>query len=70
MDKKLINILICPKTLKPLKLHPSKNFLVCFDEGIAYPIINGVPHLLETAAVPISSLAETEVSLNSEQKQN
>ncbi len=64
MDKKLISILICPKTFKPLKLNPEGNALICIDEDIAYPIIDGIPHLVEDAAVPISEIS----SLNSPKK--
>jgi hypothetical protein len=52
MDKKLLSILICPKTLKSLKLHPTGNALICIDEDIAYPIIDGIPHLTLEAAKP------------------
>lgn len=59
MDKKLISILICPKTFKPLKLHPNGNALICIDEDIAYPIVDGIPHLLADAATSISEISET-----------
>ena len=58
MDKKLIDILICPKTLKPLKLHPSGNALINIDEDIAYPILDGIPKLTIDAAIPIEKISE------------
>ena len=58
MDKKLIAILICPKTFKPLQLHATGNALICIDENIAYPIVDGIPHLTIDAAIPISEISE------------
>ncbi|MFL2656935.1 MAG: Trm112 family protein [Burkholderiaceae bacterium] len=63
MDKKLISILTCPKTDKPLKLHSSGNALVCTDEDIAYPIVDGIPHLTTDAAITISKIPQHENSI-------
>ncbi|OUT97559.1 MAG: hypothetical protein CBC01_06040 [Betaproteobacteria bacterium TMED41] len=58
MDKKLIGILICPKTLKPLKLHPSGNVLINIDGDFAYPISDGIPKLTIDAAIPVEKISE------------
>jgi uncharacterized protein YbaR (Trm112 family) len=58
MNKKLIGILICPKTLKPLRLHSNGHALICIDENIAYPIVNGIPHLTVEAAIPLADITE------------
>lgn len=63
MDKKLVGILICPKTHKSLKLHSSGKALVCIDEDIAYPIIDGIPHLTIDSAVKISKITKNENTL-------
>jgi len=62
MDKKFASILICPKTMRPLKIHSSQKFLVCSDHKIAYPIFDGIPHLIEEKSVPFSSLSDSSVS--------
>lgn len=63
MDKKLVGILICPKTQKPLKIHSSGKALVCIDEDIAYPITDGIPHLTIDSAVKVSKITESEDTL-------
>ena len=68
MDKKLVGILICPKTHKPLKLHPSGKALVCIDEDIAYPIRDGIPHLTIDHATTISKIIEDENTLKKNNK--
>ena len=45
MDPKLIEILICPITAKPLRLSKDKKLLVTIDEKLAYPIVDGIPRL-------------------------
>jgi uncharacterized protein YbaR (Trm112 family) len=51
MNNNLIDILICPISHKPLKLSIDKKFLVSMDDKYAYPIINGIPHLLPEEAI-------------------
>ena len=45
MDKKLLDILVCPISHKPLYLSEDKKFLVNSDKRYVYPIIDGIPHL-------------------------
>ena len=46
MDKKLFNMLVCPKTKAPLKYDKKNNELISEKGNIAYPIKDGIPVLL------------------------
>ena len=48
IDKKLLDILVCPKSKSSLKL--VGNELLPFDSKLAYPIRDGIPVMLETEA--------------------
>ena len=50
MDKKLLSILVCPVTKAPLEFDATTNELVCRASGLAYPIRDGIPVMLETEA--------------------
>ena len=50
MDKKLLSILVCPVTKAPLEFDASTNELVCRASGLAYPIRDGIPVMLEAQA--------------------
>ena len=50
MDKKLLSILVCPVTKAPLELNATLNELVCRTSGLAYPIRDGIPVMLEAEA--------------------
>lgn len=50
MDKKLLSILVCPVTKAPLQYDESKQELVCRASGLAYPIRDGIPVMLESEA--------------------
>ena len=50
MDKKLLSILVCPVTKAPLKYDKDKQELVCRPSGLAYPIRDGIPVMLEAEA--------------------
>jgi len=56
MDPKLLEILACPKSKQPLTLGKGGNYLICESEGLAYPIIDGIPYLLERSAIPIHKI--------------
>lgn len=56
MDPKLLEILACPRSKQPLTLGKGGNYLICAAEGIAYPIIDGIPHLLESSAIAINTI--------------
>jgi uncharacterized protein YbaR (Trm112 family) len=50
MDKKLLDILVCPVTKAPLKYDKERQELVCKASRLAYPIRDGIPVMLESEA--------------------
>jgi uncharacterized protein YbaR (Trm112 family) len=50
LDKKLLQILVCPVTKAPLDYDESAQELVCKASGLAYPVRDGIPVLLEGEA--------------------
>ena len=50
MDKKLLSILVCPVSKAPLEYDKAKQELVCRASGLAYPINEGIPVMLESEA--------------------
>ena len=50
IDDKLLSILVCPVSKAPLVLDKEKNELVCKASGLAYPIRDGIPVMLEGEA--------------------
>lgn len=56
MDSKLLEVLACPRSKQPLTLGKGGQYLVCESEGIAYPIIDGIPHLLEGSAIRLNPI--------------
>jgi len=54
MDKQLLAMLVCPLCQGKLKLDQEANELLCTFDGLAYPIQDGVPVMLETEARKMS----------------
>ena len=50
LDKKLLNILVCPVSKAQLHYIPEKEELQCRASGLAYPIRDGIPVMLESEA--------------------
>ncbi len=50
IDKKLLSILVCPVSKAPLRYDQEKQELVCKASGLAYPIRDGIPVMLESEA--------------------
>lgn len=61
MDKKLLSILVCPVSKAPVTYDADKQELVCRASGLAYPIRDGIPVMLESEARPL----QTDEKLNS-----
>jgi uncharacterized protein YbaR (Trm112 family) len=59
MDKRLLEILVCPLCKSPLHLDSEKHELVCKADRLAYPIRNDIPVMLVDEA---RSLTADEVS--------
>ncbi len=55
MDKKLLSILVCPVSKAPLEYDKANQELVCRASGLAYPIRDGIPVMLETEARQLSA---------------
>lgn len=55
MDKKLLSILVCPVSKAPLEYDSEKQELVCRASGLAYPVRDGIPVMLEAEARQLSS---------------
>lgn len=54
MDKKLLDILVCPLTKGPLIYDKEKQELVSKSARLAYPIRDGIPVMLEDEARPLT----------------
>lgn len=53
-DKKLLDVLVCPVSKTHLLYNPSKEELVSLASGLAYPIRDGIPVMLETESRTIT----------------
>ena len=50
MDPKLLEILVCPVTKGPLRYDRQRQELVSASAGLAYPVRDAIPILLESEA--------------------
>ena len=50
MDPKLLDILVCPVTKGPLIFDRQAQELIALESGLAYPIRDGIPIMLEGEA--------------------
>lgn len=50
IDKKLLSILVCPVSKAPLEYDEANQELVCKASGLAYPIRDDIPVMLENEA--------------------
>ena len=53
VDRKLLEILVCPLTKGPLEYDASRQELISRSAKLAYPIRDGVPIMLPEEARPI-----------------
>ena len=54
MDRKLIDILVCPACKGPLVYDMKKSELICKADRLAYPIRDDIPVMLEDEARQLS----------------
>ena len=54
MDKKLLELLVCPVTKGPLQFDRERQELLSRSARLAYPVRNGIPILLENEARTLS----------------
>ena len=50
VDPKLVEILVCPVTKSDLQYDSKNNELISKQAGLAYPILDGIPIMLEEEA--------------------
>ena len=50
LDEKLLDILVCPVSKAPLVYNESRQELLCKASGLAYPVRDGIPVMLEEEA--------------------
>lgn len=55
LDKKLLAILVCPVSKAPLHYDEERQELWCKASGLAYPVRDGIPVMLEEEARPLSA---------------
>lgn len=55
MDKRLLDILVCPACKGPLLYDKAKGELVCRADRLAYPIRDDIPVMLEDEARALSA---------------
>ena len=55
MDKRLLEILVCPLCKSPLHLDAAKHELICKADRLAYPIRDDVPVMLVDEARPLDA---------------
>ena len=55
MDRKLLEILVCPVSKAPLHYDTQKQELICYASRLAYPIRDGIPVMLESEARPLGA---------------
>ncbi|OWS70242.1 Trm112 family protein [Polynucleobacter campilacus] len=55
MDKRLLEILVCPLCKSPLHLDAAKSELICKADRLAYPIRDDVPVMLVDEARALSA---------------
>ncbi len=54
LDKRLLDILVCPVTKAPLEWRPECSELWCRASRLAYPVRDGIPVMLEDEARTLS----------------
>ncbi|GGY36846.1 Trm112 family protein [Parvularcula lutaonensis] len=52
-DAKLLDLLVCPVTRAPLRYDEDAQELISDQAGLAYPIRDGIPIMLESEARPL-----------------
>ena len=54
MDSRLLEILVCPVSKAPLIFRPEQQELWCRASGLAYPVKDDIPVMLEEEARQLS----------------
>lgn len=62
MDHRLLEILVCPLTKGPLVYDRTKQELISRAAGLAYPIRDGIPVMLESEARRLDDASAADAS--------
>lgn len=54
LDKKLLELLVCPVSKGKLEYDTERNELVSLSSNLAFPVRDGIPVMLEEEARPLS----------------
>ena len=54
ISNELLNIIVCPISGEKLEYNSEKSLLISKKAGLAYPVVNGIPLLLETEAIKLT----------------
>ncbi len=54
LDSRLLEILVCPVSKAPLEYDRERQELICRASGLAYPVRDGIPVMLESEARRLS----------------
>ena len=55
IDRRLLEILVCPVTKGPLEYDVVRGELISLQAGLAYPIRDGIPIMLPDEARPLEA---------------
>ena len=55
IDAALLNILVCPVSGAPVVYDRANDRLICHTSKLVYPIIDGIPVMLEEKATPFTN---------------
>ncbi len=50
LDKSLLDVLVCPVSKAPLTWNEERQELQCKASGLAYPVRDGIPVMIESEA--------------------
>jgi len=59
IDPKLLSLLACPVSKAPLEYDQERQELVCWASGLAYPVRDGIPVMLEGEARQLTEEEKT-----------
>jgi uncharacterized protein YbaR (Trm112 family) len=55
IDKRLLSILVCPVSKAPVEYDQENDELICRASGLAYPVRDDIPVMLESEARPLTA---------------
>jgi len=57
MDKKLLDLLVCPLCKGKLEFNKTENELICHFDKLAYPVRDDIPVMLEEEARSLTNIS-------------